>query len=93
MGANSISLLNAVLYPNPFYDELSITFNCNCKNNKVTIKIVSMYGNTVQTLIDNKDYPEGIQTLVQPVNFNDGVYVIQCIINDSYFSKTILKIN
>jgi hypothetical protein len=76
----SDKLLNDVeVYPNPIKDQINMKYYLS-RNSSVTIKMVDVLGNNVQTLFSQRVEP-GEQILIRPVNakLNKGFYFIRVV--------------
>jgi len=82
------SIANVSLFPNPAKDQFSVKFN-STENGNVTVKLYSICGQEIESLVVNKDFNAGVTTL----NFDlqnripAGVYFVQL----NYSSKKVTK--
>ena len=79
------------LYPNPAKTEVNIAFTIQ-KSSTVSITLVNIMGQVVSENINNQRLHLGQHTLQIPLNMlNSGIYFARININDTVFTKKILK--
>ncbi|HDN85378.1 MAG TPA: T9SS type A sorting domain-containing protein, partial [Candidatus Aerophobetes bacterium] len=92
--SQNLTLTEVYIYPNPTDDIANIHFKLG-KDADVTIRIYTISGELVKTLVDNKSYPAGSCTEVWQLNNSKGervargVYIL--LIRATSSSKTLIK--
>lgn len=80
------------LAPNPFRNELNISFNLSEKSD-VLVEVFDMTGRLIKTLV-KASYPSGNHGVrFNSSNMSNGIYIVKCRVADKIFVKKVLKIN
>jgi len=81
------------VFPNPFKDNLSVTFTL-AESAQVTVALYTSDGANLTTLISNKLLQSGTQTISQDVSKfaqQAGVYLLKISIGDKTFTEKVVK--
>lgn len=87
---NSSSISQISFFPNPVKEKINVKFNSN-QNGKLNIKLYSVCGQEVQSLISDYDYSAGENSLQADISKSlaKGVYFMEMICNTK---KSVYKI-
>ena len=85
-----LSSISTVVYPNPFDNELTLSFSVPDGAASVGAELYTVYGQRVMSLLDNQTAEPGVQkhVVTVPQDLPSGMYVVQfCIDGDCISEK------
>ena len=87
---SSITKNSLVVYPNPANTSANVSFTMN-ESNVLTATLYDILGNAVQSIINNKEFSKGAQTIeINTSDLSNGIYYISLEVNGTKETKKVV---
>jgi PKD repeat protein len=92
-GVNDVGFANFSAAPNPFSNQLTVTFSLN-KNEFVSMQLYDLTGKLIENWVENTFYTEGsFQRDFSTNRLQSGVYLLQVKVGTRAFYRKVVKVD